>query len=187
MNNMKFVVKLSVVATLGILSLNIGGCASNCSTNPGEMTRLCGASYQLGMNKKLEQHLVDRQAEADQLVVDASQMRERLAQSDSLLASTELKLRAVVAKTEGAREDARRLAGELALKRMDIETKQAELGVLEERLSVLRDAKSEKKEHTLELATARNEITQTKQEVETLVQYIESDLLIRAENALAYD
>lgn len=178
--------KLSVLIAL-FAALNLSGCASNCSTNPGEMTRLCGASYQLGMNKKLEQHLEDRQAQVDEMKLQSEDMRARLTESDELVAKAQLKLQAVEAKTSGAREDARRIRGELALKRMDIETKQEELVELERRLTELRAEKSDKQETTVALAQTRNEIMQTKTEVDQLNQYLAEDLLIRAENALAYE
>ena len=180
--------KLAATGLVVILSMSgLSGCTANCSTNPGEVSRMCGAAYQLGMNKKLEQHLEDRQAEVDQMKLEAEAMQTRLTESEKLVSDAQLRLRAVDAKTSGAREDARRIAGELELKRMDIETKQEELADLEKELARLRAVKSERQEHVVALEQTKRQLAQTKQEVDSLNAYLEEDLLIRAENALQYD
>ncbi len=186
----KALTKVRTIAALIAVVVAISvtpGCTSQCSTNPGEVSRLCGAAYQLGANKQLEEHLAERQQVADSMKQDVQAMRASLEQSKERLARTELRLRATNAKTAGARDQARKLAAEFSLKRLDIEERQAELARLEQRADALKRSKSEKQEDVLALRQAQAELKQTKSEVDDLQAYLAEDLLIRAENALAYD
>ena len=64
----KALTKVRTIAALIAVVVAISvtpGCTSQCSTNPGEVSRLCGAAYQLGANKQLEEHLAERQQVAD--------------------------------------------------------------------------------------------------------------------------
>lgn len=174
--------------TLVILAVVIAGCASNgCSTNPNELSRLCAARYKIGANQHLEDHLTARQVEADNLKKQITASRQGLEASKRRVSDAALKLAAVDAKTEVVRKQANKIAAELKLKKLDIESRQGELVALEKRIDQLKREKSNKKETVAQLNQAQRDLEQTKQEIAVLKDYLNTDLLIRAENALAYD
>jgi len=174
--------------SLVILAVMIAGCAStSCSTNPNELSRLCAARYKIGANQHLEDHLAARQIEADNLKKQISASRQGLEASKRRVSDAALKLAAVDAKTEAVRTKADKIAAELKLKQLDIESRQSDLAFLEQRIDQLKREKSNNKETIAQLNQAQRDLEQTKQEVKVLKDYLDTDLLIRAENALAYD
>lgn len=180
----------SIVSKCGLvfLAVTIAGCASTgCSTNPNELSRLCAARYKIGANQHLEDHLVARQIEADNLKKQIGASRQGLEASKKRVSDAALKLAAVDAKTESVRKQAKKISAELKLKQLDIESRQSELTAIEQRIDQLRREKGNKKETIAQLNQAQRDLQQSKQEIKVLKDYLETDLLIRAENALAYD
>ncbi len=184
---MKNVARIRSVGLIVIVAFMTGCASSGCSTNPDEMSRLCAASYKVGTNKKLENHLVTRRQEADDLQQQVVVSRLELEDSKQRMAKASLKLAAVDAKTEVANKQARQIAAELNLKQRDIESRQADLTDLENRIAMLKKQKRVKKEVTAQLNQTQRDLAQTKKEIQVLNDYIRTDLLIRAENALEYD
>lgn len=173
---------------LVLLVVAMAGCAStSCSTNPNELSRLCAARYKMGANQHLEDHLVARQSEADSLKKQVEVSRQGLDASKKRVSDAALKLAAVDAKTEVVRKQANKIVAELKLKQLDIESRQSELIAIEQRIDQLRREKGNKKETIAQLNQAQRDLQQSKQEIKVLKDYLETDLLIRAENALAYD
>jgi chromosome segregation ATPase len=174
--------------TLIPLILVMVGCAStNCSTNPNEVSRLCAARYKLGANQHLEDHLAARQMEADSLKRQVEDSRQGLEMSQKRASDAALKLAAVDAKTAAVREQADKIAAELKLKQLDIDSRKEDLRALEQRIDQLKRAKSNNQETIAQLNQAQRDLKQTKEEIKVLTDYLDTDLLIRAENALAYD
>lgn len=180
----------TVITKVGLFVLIIAmvGCAStNCSTNPNELSRLCAARYKIGANQHLEDHLVARQQEADSLKKQVEVSKQGLEASKKKVSDAALKLAAVDAKTGVVRKQANKIAAELKLKQLDIESRQSELTALEQRIDQLKREKGNKKETIAHLNQAQRDLEQTRQEIAVLKDYLDNDLLIRAENALAYD
>ena len=174
--------------SLILLVLSMVGCAStNCSTNPNEVSRLCAARYKIGANQHLEDHLAARQMEADSLKKQVEVSRQGLVASQKRVSDAAIKLAAVDAKTASVREQANKIAAELKLKQLDIDSRKRELMALEKRIDQLKRAKGNNKETIAQLNQAQRDLMQTKQEIKVLTDYLDTDLLIRAENALAYD
>ncbi len=171
----------------GLLVAGTSGCTSNCSTDPSQVSRLCAAAYQVGMNDTLESHLGEREAEVDALAAEAEAMNLELSASQEKLAQARLKLLAVDAKTEPARLAAKRLAQEIQLKQMDLSTRLEELGQLQADLEALKQKKGTKASLIEDLEKTKVQIRQAKADISSMNAYLEEDLLIRAENALQYD
>jgi len=187
--NQDFIMRSSTVTRIFLffLILNLVGCASNCSTNPDELSRLCAARYQVGANQQLEDHLAARQVEADKMREQVDISREELLVSKKQLSDMSLKLAAVNAKTESDRDEVRKIAAELNLKQLDIESREKDLNALDQRITMLKGQKSNKKDTIAQLNQAEKDLEQTKSEIQALNNYLHADLLIKAENALAYD
>lgn len=176
-----------VLAVAALLLGGASGCTSNCSTDPSQVSRLCAAAYQVGMNDTLESHLGERRAEVEALQEEAAAMNLAVSASQEKLAQAHLKLQAIDAKTEPTRIAAKQLAREIELKQMDLTTKLDELGRLQADLEALKQKKGSKVELIEELAQTKNQIRQAKTDISNMNAYLEEDLLIRAENALQYD
>lgn len=170
-----------------MFSILCGCTTTNCSTNPNELSRLCAASYKVGMNKKLEQHLEQKRVEADDMKKQVAIYKESLLESKEQLSKASLKLAAVDAKTGGANKEARRIAAELKLKQLDLQNRVEDLSEIEQRIIRLKGEKSNKEQTVAQLNQAERDLIQTREEIKILNDYLKNDLLIRAENALAYD
>lgn len=180
-------VGIRVLALGAFMVAGAAGCTSNCSTDPSQVSRLCAAAYQVGMNDTLESHLGERQAEVDALYAEAEALNLQLSASQEKLAQARLKLLAVDAKTKPARVAAKRLAQEIQLKQMDLDTKLEELGQLQSNLEALKQKKGSKTSLIEDLEKTKVQIRQVKTDISSMNAYLEEDLLIRAENALQYD
>jgi len=167
--------------------INLFGCSSTCSTDPDELSRLCAARYNIGANKQLEDHLTARQHDADDMRKQVDLSRQELADSKKQLSDMSLKFATVDAKTESARKKARKIAVELDLKQRDIESKENDLNALDQQIKMLKGKKTNQKETIAQLNQAERDLEQTKAEIQLLNDYLHTDLLIKAENALAYD
>ena len=178
----------SLIAISLICALFLSGCAStNCATEAGKQSKWCSATYALGMNKEMDEHLEEKQAQADALEKEVNEALVRLNESEAKLLATKEKLAKVKQSSEAAQKLARKVAAELTIKRLDLKSKKKDLLMVQNRLKEVSERKQKSDVELAEIDKLKEELGRTKTEIASIEDYIYKDLLIRAENAALFD
>lgn len=174
---------LPVLAVLALL----GGCATDCASDPSQVSRSCAFRYQLGMNAQMEQHLEDKRAQASALEQEVLVWQEKVQRSEAQLQTVSDQLAAAQASSAESRAEAGKLRAEFALKQQQLQSLKRDLSDLEARVGDLKAAKGDKQETVAQLEVAHADLVEVREQIQSLQTYLEEDLLLRAENALLYE
>ncbi len=165
----------------------ISGCATNGVTDPTQVGFGGGLAYQIGMNSTLDDELERLGERTSTLQQELDKSKNQLNDSKGKTKALEEKLSNTKFRTQKAADKARKVSAELKLLRQDLNNKEKELEDLENKIDLMKRKKSDKRETLRGLEQAEKELSQTKQEISVLTDYLNNNLYIRAENALMYD
>lgn len=170
------------------ITLVVSGCATtDCATEAGKQSKWCSATYALGMNQTMEQHLDEKQSEADALEQEVIDALSQLSESEARLLETKDKLAAVKQSSEEAQALARKVSAELTIKRLDLKSKKKDLITVQNRLQSISQKTQKSEVDIAEIDRLKTELNETKSEITSIEDYIYKDLLVRAENAALFD
>lgn len=187
MAKLRLFINQTLRATVAFFFVMLVGCATTDTCDPRLVSGSEAAWYGVTGQGRLADCLVDLQAEADRLSAEVTEQQQIVASSNQAARKAEVKLAAVSAKTGPSAREASRIAKELELKQKDLAVRQRELIDLEAKISSLKNSKADKQAQQQQLREAEVALATTKEEIQAITEYLETDLLLRAENAAAYD
>lgn len=173
--------------SLIVLASFVGACASTGGTDPTNIGFRDSISFKAGKNEKLNSKLTDMKSRTDQLNSELTTARSNMGKSQAHIDNILQRLNKVQVKEEASNSKKNKVEAELQLAKQDLNTHQQELKSLEEKVEGLKATKTSKIETEARLVQAERELDKTKASIALLLEHIESDLILEAENVLEYD
>ncbi len=177
---------LAGVVTLLLVGL-VGGCASNtCDTRSSRMSAYCASLYGMGVRTNANAHIEDIEAQTQVLQEELKRHQARARELQPRVDGAQQRLDELARSTSTVRVEAARLRQEMQTKTAELEQLMTQEEAQMRQLETLSQEQAQAQARLDEIQQLADKLRQTQQSIQDIQDYLDRDLLERAEVTLRY-
>ncbi len=172
---------------IALLVMALGGCATdNCDTRSTRMSAYCASLYGMGVRTNANTHIEDIEAQTQALRQELKIHEARARELQPRVDTAQQRLDVLANSTSALRHEAASLRQEMAGKTAELESLMQQEQEQMRKLEQLSRQQAASQAQLDEIQKLANELRQTQQTIQDIQDYLDRDLLEKAEVTLRY-